>query len=116
MFDVRLTWFYTFDLPPFPTYDPILRSDPLPFAINKEQAIWQVLDDEATLVHVETKFYYGLNATGTFIWTLLTEKDASLDEIVDAVCAEYEVEPAAVTADVQNVLQDLKREQLIIER
>lgn len=86
------------------------------FAINKDHVIWQVLEDEVTLVHVETKFYYGLNPTGTFIWNLLTEKEASFEQIVDAVCAEYELEPAAVTADIQQLIQDLTREQLILEK
>lgn len=88
----------------------------MPFAIDKEQVVWQVLDDEATLVHVETKFYYGLNGTGTFIWSFLSNHDASFDEIVEAVCAEYELEPAAVVPDIQQLLHDLKREQLIFER
>jgi hypothetical protein len=93
-----------------------LRSPLLAFAINKDHVIWQVLDDEATLVHVETKFYYGLNATGTFVWNMLTAQEATFDQIVDAVSAEYEVEPAAVTPDIKQLLADLKHEQLIIER
>jgi hypothetical protein len=88
----------------------------LPFAINKDQVIWQVLEEEATLVHVESKFYYGLNPTGTFVWTLLAEREADFEQIVDAVCAEYELEPAAVAPDIRQLVEDLKREQLIVER
>lgn len=86
------------------------------FAINKDHVIWQVLDDEATLVHVETKFYYGLNPTGTFIWNMLSQNEATFDQIVQAVSAEYELEPAVVTPDVKQLLSDLAAEQLIIER
>jgi hypothetical protein len=116
MLDARLTWFYTLDRSDPTPYHSSSRSYPLAFAINKEHVVWQVLEEEATLVHIESKFYYGLNPTGTFIWNLLAEQDATFEQIVDAVCAEYELEPATVTPDIRQLVEDLRREQLIIER
>lgn len=88
----------------------------MPFSINRDQAISSMEDDEVMLVNVETTYYYGLNSTGTFVWNFLAEHDASLEEIVRAVSAEYEMEPAEIRDDIERLLQELKQEQLILER
>lgn len=86
------------------------------FSIARDQVVWQMTDGEATLIHIDSTNYYGLNPTGTFIWNLLDAKDASLDEIVEAVGREYETEPAAIREEIEGLLLELKREQLIVER
>jgi len=88
----------------------------LRFSINRDHVIFEMMGDESTLVNVETTYYYGLNATGTFIWNFLAERDATLDEIVDAVSAEYKVDAAAIRSDIEQLLQNLKQENLIVER
>lgn len=86
------------------------------FSINREHVISESVDGESTLVHVETTYYYGLNTTGTFIWNFLTERDATFEEILDAVSTEYEVERDVIRGDVEQLLKELKQEELIIER
>lgn len=88
----------------------------MPYSINREHVISKQVGDEITLVHVESTYYYGLNPTGTFVWNLLEQHDAAFEELVAAVSAEYEVEPATIRSDIQSLLQELVREQLILER
>jgi hypothetical protein len=88
----------------------------LRFSIPRDQVVWRMTDGEATVIHTGSTNYYGLNPTGTFIWNLLDQRDASLDEIVDAVSSEYEMEPALIRGEVEALLKDLQQEQLIIER
>jgi PqqD family protein of HPr-rel-A system len=92
------------------------RSERLPFSINREQVVSEMMDGETTLVHTETTNYYGLNATGTFIWNFLRDHAASLNEIVAAVSDEYDVAPAQIRADIQQLLQSLVQEGLIQEK
>lgn len=86
------------------------------FSIDPNQVVWQTTDGETTVVHIETTNYYGLNATGAFIWNLLCQQDATLPEIVEQVSIEYEMEPAALREDIERLLKTLLDEKLIVER
>ena len=48
-----------------------------------------------------------LNATGAFIWKLLSEKDMTEEEVVDALLAEYDVDRAIVENDVRKIVSVL---------
>jgi hypothetical protein len=86
------------------------------YAVNRDRAVWGVVDGEAAIINVDTSFYYGLNATGTFIWTLLVENELSLDQIVARVSTRYRCPESEVREDVRRVLEQLREEQLILER
>ena len=45
-----------------------------------------------------------LNATGAFIWKLLSEKDLTEEEVVDALLAEYDVDRAIAENDVHKIV------------
>lgn len=53
-----------------------------------------------------------LNETGAFVWKQL-EKDLSRDEIVNAVCGEYEVDEQTAGKSVDAVIQKLREENII---
>jgi len=60
------------------------------YLVNKNNATWRILEEEAVIINNETSFYYSLNKTGTYIWNLLVEKELTLDEIVDKVSIHYQ--------------------------
>jgi outer membrane protein assembly factor BamB len=86
------------------------------YGVDPARVQWRVVDGEAVLVDVESTYYYGLNRTGTFVWSLLAERAMSRDEIVRRVAAEYGRPPADVAGDVVALLTDLVRERLVEER
>ena len=86
------------------------------YAIDPARVQWRIVDGEAVVVDVDSTYYYGLNRTGTFVWSLLADRTMSRDEIVAGVAAEYGKRPAEVEADVAALLAELAREQLIEER
>lgn len=86
------------------------------FSINRDHVVSETVAGETTLVNTETTYYYGLNATGTFIWDLLADHDATFQEILDAVSAEYELESGLIQSDIERLLEQLTQEQLILER
>lgn len=66
---------------------------------------------EVVILHLEEGLYYGLNEVGARIWQLI-QQPRSLEEIADAIAAEFEVEPAQCLDDVRELVLDLARHQL----
>ena len=54
----------------------------------------------------------GLNETGAFIWDRLS-KGQSQDDIVKALCEEYEVQNDAAAASVERFLEKLRAEGML---
>ncbi len=86
------------------------------YSINKENAVWRIVDGEAAIVNLSSTFYYGLNRTGTFIWQLLNDQELGFDELVERVSAQYHEPAAGIAEDIKDVIQELKAENLIVER
>lgn len=86
------------------------------YAINEKEVTFRVLDDGAVLVHCETGYYYTLNATGTFVWEMLVEREMTVIELADELARAFGQDPQGVAADVQHLLDHLRGENLILTR
>lgn len=86
--------------------------------IKKDFTIQKVGDSYIAVAVGETsKTFHGmirLNETGAFLWKKLSEADLSLDELVDAMLAEYEVDRETVMRDA-GMLTEKFREAGILE-
>lgn len=72
------------------------------FTIQKVGGSWI-----AVAVGETSKTFHGmvrLNETGAFLWKKMTEADRTVDELVDALLAEYEVDRETATCDVENLV------------
>ena len=72
------------------------------FTIQKVGGSWI-----AVAVGETSKTFHGmvpLNETGAFLWKKMTEADRTVDELVDALLAEYEVDRETATRDVENLV------------
>lgn len=85
------------------------------YRINKARAEWRVVDDEAVVVHVETSYYYGLNRAGTLVWTALSERALSAGELARELAEAFDIDEAVARRDVDVLLADLTREDLLVE-
>jgi len=81
----------------------------------EENVVFTNLDDgSGVLLHLQTKFYFSLNETGSFLWKLLESEDGALKEdLVDELCNSFDVEPDRAEADVDDFLKDLSDQGLI---
>lgn len=70
------------------------------------------LGNEATILHLESWTYFGLNPVGARIWQLLGEP-RSVGQIRDALVAEYDVDAARCEQDLLALLRDLLANRLI---
>jgi hypothetical protein len=64
------------------------------------------LGDEAVLLNVETATYFGLDETGTTIWSLLRQ-GASEEAIVEHIVRAHDVGPDEVRGDLASFLGQL---------
>ena len=77
--------------------------------------LWKEVGDQVVVLHFETGRYYSLNPSGSAIWRGLLD-DQSSDQIVAALCNEFDVDMETASEDVQNMIAlFLKKEFLIAE-
>jgi len=69
-------------------------------------------DDETVLLHLVTKTYYTLNATGGHVWRGL-KAGKTIDEIVDELQKVYEVSREQAASSVVELIEDLEQRGLL---
>jgi len=79
--------------------------------VNKDYVYCNV-EDEMVLLGMEDGIYYGLNPVGAFVWEQITEPK-TIDEVRDAILAEYDVETGECEQDLMELLQELAEKGLI---
>jgi len=82
---------------------------------SEEAVLTELKDGTGVLLHLGTRHYYTLNATGVLCWKLLADGSATTAEALAAgVSAAFPDAPAAaVRADVEALLAELGAEQLL---
>lgn len=68
--------------------------------------------DEMVILHLHEGVYYGLNSVGACVWRQV-QGSCRVDQIVDAVMAEFDVTRDRCVADVYELLQDLQKHELL---
>lgn len=66
----------------------------------------RVLDNEAVLLNIETERYFGLDEIGTRMWQLTTTAP-NVEAAYQALLNEYDVEPATLRQNLQDLLEKL---------
>ncbi len=70
------------------------------------------LQDELVVLDSANNHYYGLEAVGSRVWTLL-KSPTKLGELVDAICHEYEVAPQVFGKDCLEFIETLQDKGLV---
>ena len=78
---------------------------------HSPNATFQVIADEAILIHLRTGVYYSLNEVGTVLWNLL-DGSRTLAECAATIAAEYAAPPDVIERDVLDLAADLVAEGL----
>jgi hypothetical protein len=77
-----------------------------------EEVAAKVIDGEAIIINLANGIYYSMDKVGGLIWDLL-QVGYSLEEIMVAVTERYDVSREQVQADVQELVEELLRENLV---
>lgn len=77
-----------------------------------EEVTAKVIDGEAIIINLANGIYYSMDKVGGLIWDLV-QGGYSLEEIIVAVTERYDVSREQVQADVQELVEELLRENLV---
>lgn len=95
---------------------PLPHSAVMTLPVPHPDVIARALPDGSVLFHPLTEVYFGLNETGTVIWTALGAGVTSEDGLVNAVLAQWpDATPTDVTCHVRELLADLSIEGLVVD-
>jgi hypothetical protein len=65
-----------------------------------------IIDDEAVLLNLKSERYFGLNRTGTTMWTALTTAE-SIESAYQALVIKFPVDPETFKHDMSDLIQEL---------
>jgi Coenzyme PQQ synthesis protein D (PqqD) len=82
--------------------------------VNATRIINETIEGEVVMIDLVSGNYYTLDDVGTEIWALL-ERGCSRDAIVAAIEERYEGERATIEESVGGFLDDLERDELILQ-
>jgi len=75
-------------------------------AVIPSDVLVSELGGEAVLLNLKTESYFGLDEVGARMWSVVTTAD-SVQSACDALVEEYEVEPARLEDDLNQLLSEL---------
>ncbi len=85
------------------------------YALAGLNIVHEIFDDEVVVVSLDSGSYYSLEGSATKCWDLALA-GFSVDGIVDALCAEYQVARPIVETSVERFMSEVCREGLLITR
>lgn len=82
------------------------------YRVNSPRVIFENIDGELILVHMERGAYYTTDEVGAMLWGLI-EARCSVSDICDAMRSRYDADPETIEQDVSAFLGRLVEEDLI---
>jgi hypothetical protein len=84
---------------------------------SQDAVLTELQDGNGVLLHLQSRFYFTLNATGVQVWKLLGDGAQDAAELAQKLAAGFPgIDPGRVRADVDALLADLARESLVTIR
>ena len=80
---------------------------------HSPNATFQVVADEAILIHLNTGTYYSLNDVGTSFWKLM-DGQRTIGQCAEAIAAEYNAPRDTVLSDLLELAGELAAEDLVV--
>ncbi len=78
---------------------------------KKDNLVSEEIDDEVIVFDVENEQFYEFEGIGSFIWNRIDGN--SLDNIVEAVCNEYDIDKETALEDILSFVNDLSEKAII---
>ena len=86
--------------------------DPSTLLQRSPNATFQIVADEAILIHLQTGVYYSLNEVGTAFWELL-DGQRTLSDCAAHIAGEYNAPQEVILADLDELAGELAKEGLV---
>jgi hypothetical protein len=85
------------------------------YIINRATAIYDVIDGDIVIIHLENGNYYNLSGSGALIWQHIA-KNTSFERLLTNLTSIYNAESAKIENDLKNFLANLKAEGLVLQQ
>ena len=79
---------------------------------RSDDAVWRVIDGEVVVLIPEEAALHALTGCGSRVWELI-EEETAISEIIQRICAEYEVEPQRAREEVTEYVHKLEAMKLV---
>lgn len=90
-----------------------VRPIPTHYRVVDENVAWRVADDEAVLLHADTSAYFGLNRTGTLLWSRLADSPWTLDQLTAWARSSFPDAPAGIGDEIAEFIDQLVERDLL---
>jgi len=77
-----------------------------------EDVVWRNLQGESVLLDLKSGVYFGLDAVGTRIWTLLQDR-RNLQAVLQELLSEYEVSEETCAHDLMDLVSAMAEKGLV---
>jgi hypothetical protein len=81
--------------------------------LNENEVAAKVIDGEAIIINLANGIYYSMDKVGGLIWEMLAG-EYSLEEVVAAITARYDVSSEQAQADIERLAGELLQENLLL--
>lgn len=75
--------------------------------------VFQEIEGESVLLHLEDARYFGLDDVGTRVWQLIVEH-GDLNTVFEQMLNEYDVTPDRLRADIEKLARELADKGLLV--
>ena len=79
---------------------------------RNDEAVWRVIDGEIVVLLPEERALHALTGCGSRVWELI-EEETAISEIVQKICAEYDVEPQRAREEIIEYVHKLEAMKLV---
>jgi Cdc6-like AAA superfamily ATPase len=79
---------------------------------RNDEAVWRVIDGEVVVLLPEERALHALTGCGSRVWELI-EEETAISEIVQKICAEYDVEPQRAREEITEYVNKLEAMKLV---
>jgi hypothetical protein len=87
----------------------------LPLPRPNPEVIFNTVAGGGVLLHTQAELYFGLNSVGSRVWQLLPPECDGFGELCDRLHSDYpEVDRGRIAADVSELLENLRRHDLVV--
>ena len=85
-------------------------NDQSSYAINRASVVSDVIEGEAVIINLDTGTYYGLNETGSVLWSVLQRGAISLRGMKEELILRYRADSETIQDAVKTIVAQLLAE------
>jgi len=84
------------------------------YCVDTESIMHETIDGEVVIVNLDTGTYYAFDGTGELIWNQLSGDGASVEQLIEVACRNYQGSQEDISAGVSRFFNALQKENMLI--